>query len=75
METIIYAKKTGHPLVVTIMGRDDSPRTFKMSAKELMKSIRRHCAFYGAVKVSEIHGEYEDTIRLSNGMEFNVMLY
>ena len=75
-ENIInYANKEKRPLLVTINGRDNNPKSFKMTAKQLKESVKRHCAFYGVVKVSESYNDFEYTIRLSNGIRFDVTLY
>ena len=73
-DVLLYAKQTSHPLYVTVK-IDKEEKNFKLSLKRYKQMIKNYCAWYGTTTVSHSYSDYEDTVRLANGIEFKAILY
>lgn len=69
-----YALKENHPLMVSVSG-DGPTRQFKLSVREYRAKIRKYCAYFNTIAVSKVYDEYEETVKLANGIVFNACLY
>lgn len=74
MEILTYANKYSLYLFVTI-SRGKQFKSFKMTAKEFRKSLKRYKTYYNAIEVSHSYNDYETDIVLDNGIKFNIILY
>lgn len=74
MDLLTDAKKNNLMLWVTIT-KGSEEKSFKMTAKEVRKTVKRYETYYNCIKVSESYNDYEHTIRLSNGIQFYIILY
>lgn len=72
---LTYARRHNKKLHVVITGRDKESAVFNMTAKELDKSIQRHCLWYDTMKSSESFNEFSMQINLLNGIRFDIMLW
>lgn len=69
-----YAQKENHPLLVEVTG-DGKKRCFKLTVKQYRDKIKKYCAWFETETVSKTYDDYQETVRLGNGIEFNVCLY
>lgn len=69
-----YALQENHPLLVEVTG-DGDKRCFKLTVKQYREKIKKYCAWFETTTVSKTYNDYQETVRLGNGIEFNVYLY
>lgn len=69
-----YALKENHPLLVEVTG-DGNNRYFKLTVKQYREKIKKYCAWFETTTVSKTYDDWSETVRLGNGIEFNVYLY
>lgn len=69
-----YALQENHPLLVEVTG-DGEKRCFKLTVKQYRNKIKKYCAYFGTTTVSKVYDDWSETVRLGNGIEFNVYLY
>ena len=74
MNVVTYALQENCPLLVEVTG-DGKRRTFKLSVSEYRDKIKRYCAWFSTCTVSKTYNDWQETVRLANGIEFNAYLY
>lgn len=70
----LYALQENHPLLVEVTG-DGDKRYFKLTVAQYKEKIKKYCAWFDTTTVSKTYNDYQETVRLGNGIEFNVYLY
>ena len=73
-DVLIYARQANHPLFVTVSLPNET-KEFKLSLKRYRQMIKNYCIWYNAVTVLHTYNDFEDNVRLSNGITFTAMLY
>lgn len=72
---LTYAKQNKHPLCVTVEIPGQKQKEFKLSAKRYQQMVKNYCAWYNTCTVLHSYNDYEDGVRLANGIEFKAILY
>lgn len=74
MDLLTEAKKNNLCLWVTITV-GNKQKSFKMTAREIRKAVKRYETYYNCIKISESYNDYEHTIRFTKGIQFYIILY
>ena len=74
MDLLTEAKRNNLRLWVTITVRKEQ-KSFKMTAKEVRKAIKRYETYYNCIKIAESYNDYEHTIRFTKNIQFHIILY
>lgn len=72
---LTYAKQANHPLFVTVEIPGQKIKEFKLSLKRYQQMIKNYCSWYNTVTICHSYNDYEDGVKLANGIEFKAILY
>lgn len=69
-----YAKATNNKLYVTITHKQQE-KNFVYTVQQYKQAIKRYCAYYNTMIVSQSWNDITHNVTLANNMKFNAILY
>lgn len=72
---LTYAKQANHPLFVIVEIPGQKTKEFKLSLKRHQQMVKNYCRWYDTIIIGHTYNDYEDGVRLANGITINAALY